>query len=177
MEKNCCIHCVQAEKRKCNWSGLTMEGLQQTTPKFSTKTMNNQTCKTKGKRNDLGDPWLWVKRIPNIFLWWHHFWREINSKLKKKWHVREFIFSKSDNKQPQFAQQGHRGCGCGFCCVCFSFLLLFDIVCYCVLCCCPFCFLVVIVVVVVFAAVDVVFGVFNSPDSVSTLQVLAVIRC
>lgn len=34
-----------------------------------------------------------------------------------------------------------------------------------------------IVVVVVFAAVDVVFGVFNSPDSVSTLQVLAVIRC
>lgn len=68
MEKNCCIHCVQAEKRKCNWSGLTMEGLQQTTPKLSTKTMNNQTCKTKGKRNNLGDPWLWVKRISNIFL-------------------------------------------------------------------------------------------------------------
>ena len=34
-----------------------------------------------------------------------------------------------------------------------------------------------IVVVAVFAAVDVVFGDCNSPDSVSTLQVLAVIRC
>lgn len=90
MEKNVASTAFK-QRKKMQLIGLTMEGLQQTTPKLSTKTMNNQTCKTKEKRNNLGDPWLWVKRIPNIFLWWHHFWQEINSRLKKKI-VRSWIY-------------------------------------------------------------------------------------